>query len=224
MDVERITGLSGRARLHAALSDTTRLAIVEALALGDATPSELRQFLGIPSNLLAHHLKVLETEGLVSRTRSEADRRRSYVHLNHAALGSISLSVHLQATRIVFVCTANSARSQLAAALWRRASRLPVASAGTHPARHVEPGAVSAARRHDLPMRARRPRPLAEVAVDSDLIITVCDTAHEELGRRANIHWSIPDPVRRGTDRAFDDVIDALTQRIRGLAPALQAG
>ena len=82
------------------------------------------------------------------------------------------------------MCTANSARSHLAAALWRRASNLPAASAGTHPAARIEPGAIAAAQRHHLPMRRLRPRHISDVRQDGDLVITVCDMAHEELGAR----------------------------------------
>ena len=88
--------------------------------------------------------------------------------------------------RLVFVCTANSARSQLAAALWARSSRIPAASAGTHPAEHVHPGAVVTAGRHQLALPDdARPRLLQEVGRADDVLVTVCDLAHEELGPRA---------------------------------------
>ncbi|MBB5788802.1 protein-tyrosine-phosphatase [Jiangella mangrovi] len=126
-----------------------------------------------------------------------------------------------RAHRVVFVCTANSARSQLAAALWKRASTIPATSAGTHPADRVDSGALAAARRHDLRMRPARPRRLADIAADDDFVITVCDHAHEELGDLGGLHWSIPDPVRAGTDEAFDATVTALADRVGGLAPRL---
>ena len=52
-----------RAAIHAALGDAHRLAIVEALRLSDRAPSELGVALGVPSNLLAHHVDVLEGAG-----------------------------------------------------------------------------------------------------------------------------------------------------------------
>ena len=73
--------LAARAARHAALGDPLRLQIVDPLAWGDLTPGDLAAALGLTSNLLAHHLGVLEAAGLVSRRRSEADRRRSYVSL-----------------------------------------------------------------------------------------------------------------------------------------------
>ncbi len=65
-----------RARIHAALGDPARLAIVDTLGLGDASPGEIGHDLGLPTNLVAHHVKVLSEAGLVVRTRSEGDRRR----------------------------------------------------------------------------------------------------------------------------------------------------
>jgi len=124
---------------------------------------------------------------------------------------------------VLFVCTANSARSHLAAALWRRASSLPAASAGTHPAARIEPGAIAAARRHRLPMRRLRPRHIGDVRQDGDLVITVCDMAHEELGRQATVHWSVPDPVPAGDPASFDAALAELGHRVQRLAPRLAA-
>ena len=55
--------LSRRAAVHAALGDPGRLAIVDALVLGEASPSELQKLLDMPSNLMAHHVRVLERAG-----------------------------------------------------------------------------------------------------------------------------------------------------------------
>jgi DNA-binding transcriptional ArsR family regulator len=73
--------LMRRARVHSALGEPARLAIVDRLVPGDAAPGELSQEMGIATNLLAHHLRVLEDAGLINRVRSEGDRRRSYVRL-----------------------------------------------------------------------------------------------------------------------------------------------
>lgn len=126
----------------------------------------------------------------------------------------------MSAPRVMFVCTHNSARSQLAAALWRQRSDVPAASAGTHPAGRVHPGAVAAARRRGIPMRGSRPAHLAGVAHDADLVVAVCDSAHEELLRTTpRLHWSVTDPAEVGTDAAFDRAIDELTDRIDRIAP-----
>ena len=78
--------------------------------------------LAMPSNLLAHHLHVLEQAGIITRRRSEGDRRRTYLQLIPGALDSLAPPTARAALRVLFVCTANSARSHLAAALWRQAS------------------------------------------------------------------------------------------------------
>ena len=177
--------------------------------------------LAMPSNLLAHHLRVLEGEGLITRTRSEGDKRRSYLRLVSGAFDALTPGPLRAADRVVFVCTANSARSQLAAALWRRASGIPATSAGTHPGERIAPGALATAKRHRLPLRRVRPRPVDDADGPGDLLITVCDLAHEELGERADLHWSVPDPVRIGTAAAFDRAYDELTRRVGDLAPRL---
>ena len=119
------------------------------------------------------------------------------------------------------MCTANSARSHLAAALWRRASQVPAASAGTHPAAAIDPGAIAAAGRHHLPLRRLRPRHIDEVHQDGDLVVTVCDLAREELGGLAAVHWSVPDPVPAGDPGSFDAALADLGQRVGRLAPRL---
>jgi len=219
MNKER-TDLEARAARHAALADPARLRIVDLLTLGDLAPGELQQRLGMPSNLVAHHLGVLEREGMISRRRSEADRRRSYVHLAEGGFDQLGPSSAAAARRVLFVCTANSARSQLAAELWAQRSSIPAASAGTHPAATIAAGAIATAERHGLVLPARTPQGIAEVAADTDLVITVCDAAHEELGTDA-LHWSIPDPVAVGTDAAFDAAFDELAIRVNALASRL---
>jgi protein-tyrosine-phosphatase/DNA-binding HxlR family transcriptional regulator len=228
MNTELKEDLERRAAVHAALADPARLLITDALADGDASPSDLAAMLAMPSNLLAHHLRVLEETGLVSRRRSEGDRRRTYLQLIPQALDVLSGDVlsgqqARTARRVLFVCTANSARSHLAAALWRQASTIPAASAGTHPAGVIDPGAIAAARRHRLPLPWLRPRHISAVRQDGDLVVTVCDQAHEELGGLAPVHWSVPDPVPAGDPASFDTALAALGSRITRFAPRLAA-
>lgn len=212
-----------RARVHAALGDPLRLAIVDRLALGDVSPGELAEALNVPTNLLAHHLSVLEQAGVVARDRSEGDRRRAYVRLLPGALTNTAAPIVRSAPRLVFVCTQNSARSQLAAAAWARVSRVPVTSAGTQPARRVHPGAVAAARRHRLSLGRGRTSHVASVLRLDDLVVAVCDSAHEKLGSRApsRLHWSVPDPVRVGTDDAFEHALRLIEERVARLAAAV---
>ncbi len=207
--------------MHAALGDPARLAVVDELLLGDRSPSELGAALRMPSNLLAHHLGVLRRVGLIERGRSEADGRRTYVRLVPATLASLLPPARVGAARVVFVCTHNSARSQLAAAVWSRRSRVPVASAGTHPAARVHRRAVSVARRHGLRLAA------GTAAVDAvlrpaDLVVAVCDRAYEEIGAaRECLHWSVPDPVRVDTDAAFERAYQDLQERVGRLVTAV---
>jgi protein-tyrosine-phosphatase len=206
--------------MHAALADPHRLMIVDELALSDRAPGELADRLGIGTNLLAHHVGVLEDAGLVIRLASDGDGRRRYLRLVGA-----DLPVHapaIRAERVLFVCTHNTARSQLAADLWSGVSDVPAASAGTHPAEAVHPLAVAAASRAGLDLKGARPRPVDAVALGASLVITVCDLAHEELraaGIAAAVHWSIPDPVRRPTRASFDGTLDAIRARVAALGP-----
>ncbi len=210
-----------RAALHATLGDPVRLAIVETLILGDASPTELRQRVGIASNLMAHHLNHLERAGLVGRHRSEADGRRTYVQVNRDLLTALDANVGLRASRVVFVCTANSARSHMATALWRQASEVPTASGGTHPGSTIAAAAIASAARHRTEIPVVPPVALADIVRDDDLIVTVCDSAHEELLNPQSLHWSIPDPVVVGTDAAFDHAFTEIAARIADLAPRL---
>jgi len=223
MNTEVSRDVEVRASRHAALGDPSRLRIVDLLALGDLSPTEIGTALGIPSNLATHHLKVLETAGMIERSRSEADKRRSYVHLTSTAFEGLIPGEVAHAKRVVFVCTANSARSQLAAAMWAKVSAIPSTSGGTHPADQIDRGAIDVAARHSLPLAGSPPQALEDVVTDTDFVVTVCDSAHEELGVAGHLHWSIPDPVRIGADHAFDTAYDELERRIAELAPRLAA-
>ncbi|TCC30698.1 ArsR family transcriptional regulator [Kribbella speibonae] len=220
MNVER-KSLGERARVHAALGDPARLAIVDALLVGDAAPGELGALLEMPTNLVAHHLKVLQEAGLVVRGRSEGDHRRTYVRLVPETLATVSSSPLDDVPRVVFVCTQNSARSQLAAAIWSRRSHVPAVSGGTRPADRVHPRAVKVARRHGLDPSAWRTAQVAEIAQPNDLVIAVCDIAYEHLpaDARPRVHWSVPDPAPADTDAAFEAAYDEIAGRIDRLAP-----
>jgi protein-tyrosine-phosphatase len=195
--------------------------VIDALGVGDRSPGDLAAELDMPSNLLAHHLKVPEEAGLIERVRSESDRRRTYVRSVPSALVALTEASGFGAPRgrVVFVCTANSARSQLAAALWADRAG-PAASAGTHPAQRIHPGAVRVARRHGLRLLADAPRAYDDVVTSDDTVVTVCDAADREVGR-AHVHWSVPDPVAGGRAKDFEDAYAQITERMdRWLSPA----
>ena len=222
MDVEQ------RASFHAALGDPVRLTIVDLLFLDDLAPGDLSGKLGLPSNLLAHHLRVLESADIIERRRSEGDGRRSYVRLRieHPMLPAVNLATrpgqHLQpGRRVAFVCTHNSARSQLAASAWRAVTDVPVESAGTHPAARVHPGAVRVARRHGLMLAGKGTRHYDDVVRSDDLVVAVCDQVHEELPAGPRLHWSVPDPVRRGSPADFEAAFQDIVGRVAQLADAI---
>jgi protein-tyrosine-phosphatase/DNA-binding HxlR family transcriptional regulator len=226
MTIER--SIARRAAIHAALADPYRLEIVDALAISDRSPTELSRSLAIGSNLLAHHLGVLEEAGLIERHQSDGDARRRYARLIPGAVSLIAEPAEvLVARHVLFVCSANSARSQLAAAAWNSRHEVPATSAGTRPAPHVRPEAVKAAARAGLDLRGARPRSLDDVTESPDLVVTVCDIAHEELPHLADgvrsLHWSVPDPALGGSPSAFDRALDRICGRIDSVVTRVSA-
>ncbi|HEY1279168.1 MAG TPA: hypothetical protein VGF22_05805 [Acidimicrobiales bacterium] len=214
------TAVEDRAGRHAALGDSTRLAIVDELVVCDRSPQELQRLTGVASNLLAHHLDVLEQARIITRARSSGDGRRRYVRLERAALSDLVPVRRVTAQPVLFICTHNSARSQIAAALWTRLTAQPADSAGTHPAHQVHPGAAAAAARAGLDLSAARPRRLDQVRAP-ELVVTVCDRAHEELTPGpAWLHWSVADPVANPSKRAFDATVAELGDRVTSLVAA----
>jgi len=212
--------LDARAKGHAALGDRRRLSIVDQLALGDLTVSELSKTLQMEGNLLAHHLEVLEQADLITRRVSEGDHRRRYVSLRWQSLPApIDLSP-LSTKRASFVCTHNSARSQFAAALWRQMNDAEAWSAGTQPADQVHPRAVKVAARFGLDLSHATPTGYESLPDEPDLIISVCDRARESGVPDAaeSHHWSIADPVPVGTLKAFRSAFEEIATRIERLA------
>lgn len=212
MQIER------RAEIHAALGDPGRLAIVDELVATDRTPGELARRLGVSPSLLTFHLDALERAGLVRRVPSSADRRRKYIQLIPDWVASITMSQPSVEQPVVFVCTHNAARSQIAAAIWRSVLG-PATSAGTEPAESIHAGAVAAATRAGVEL----PRVAPRLLEPDDLVhhvITVCDRAHERLPANENQwHWSIPDPLATGADADFDNAVGLIRSRIDHLIP-----
>jgi ArsR family transcriptional regulator, arsenate/arsenite/antimonite-responsive transcriptional repressor / arsenate reductase (thioredoxin) len=212
--------LEERAAVFAALGDPVRLAIVDDLALSDRSPGELAQRHELSSNLLAHHLGVLSAAGLVSRVVSGGDARRRYVRLTTEVsdLAELLIGPRRQAPgELLFLCTHNSARSQLAAAIWTARSGHVAHSAGTHPAPAVHEMALQTARRHGYDLDGAIPQLLDPQALSRpDIqVVTVCDRVHEDVEPGPNWwHWSIPDPVESGAEEAFDAVVIEIEARI----------
>jgi ArsR family transcriptional regulator, arsenate/arsenite/antimonite-responsive transcriptional repressor / arsenate reductase (thioredoxin) len=205
-----------RAQVHAALGDPSRLRMIDELQLGDRTFQELANAAGLPGNAAAHHLGVLESAGLIERRVSEGDRRRRYITLRPERLGGLLRVQPVTPATVLFVCTHNSARSQFAAALWHRRTGGEADSAGTHPSERVDPRAVRTAEQYELDLAGARPKGYASVRGAPDLVISVCDRAHEAgLPFPApSLHWSVPDPVRAGTRSAFRAAFADIAARI----------
>lgn len=128
---------------------------------------------------------------------------------------------------MLFVCTGNVARSQMAEGL-ARALAVPgveVASAGTQPnPRGIHPLAVEMLCEKGIDAAGQRSKHLDELAGEFDYVITLCDSAAQECpnypARRARLHWSIPDPVLAGDDPArqrayFREIRDDIERRLR---------
>jgi ArsR family transcriptional regulator, arsenate/arsenite/antimonite-responsive transcriptional repressor / arsenate reductase (thioredoxin) len=191
------------------------------LARSDRMVHELTGLVGQPQNLVSYHLGKLRDAHLVSARRSSADRRDAYYTVDLARVGR-----HLAATgaalhpalrlaptppdgprpattvRLLFLCTGNSARSQMAEALVRARSGglVEAFSAGSRP-RPLHPHAVRVMREeHGIDLAGQRSKPLAEYADQRfDRVITLCDRVREACpefpGRPETVHWSIPDPA-----------------------------
>lgn len=209
-----------RAKRHAALGDERRLLIIDQLALGDLTVSELGETVQMEGNLLAHHLEVLEQAGLINRRVSDGDHRRRYVSLRWQSLPTPIGPSGISPNRVAFVCTHNSARSQFAAALWREMSDAEAWSAGTEPADRVHPKAVKVAAEFGLDLSQEVPAGYESLPEKPDLIISVCDRARESGVPDAaqRYHWSIADPVPVGTLDAFKSAFADIASRMERLA------
>jgi len=209
-----------RAGVHAALGDEARLELVDLLLEGDRSVRELAAALGMPGNLLAHHLNVLDDAGVIDRRQSEGDHRRRYVTLQRQALTGLKLMPQ-PASSVVFVCNHNSARSQYAAKYWTMRTGRDAPSAGAHPAAVVHPLAVRVAKERGVDLRAARPRGYDSLPKSPELLISVCDQAREAdlPNAERHIHWSIPDPVAAGRIGAFRSAFDDIEHRVDALTP-----
>ncbi len=225
-----------RAALHHAFADERRLAIADALRLSDRSFGALAGLTGMSASLLAFHLGVMECAGATRRLRSEGDRRRRYLQLTDAGHRILDGAPTMHTTgdvtirEVLFVCTANSARSQLASWLWHERTGARALSAGTQPAPAVHPDAVAVARAHGLAPVSTQPRHLDHVEGPVDLVVTVCDRAYESAagdvlgqgdglghGRDDPLHWSVPDPAGHRRP-AFEAAFAQLAARVDLLA------
>lgn len=234
------------------LANDLRWGLLKALTTSDFQVNELVAQLQQPMNLVSYHLKKMREDALVTTRRSEADGRDVYYSLDlnrlrqmyleagaamHPALGlnlpgkDIS---RLQHQRVLFVCTHNSARSQMAEGLLRHLSEgtLDVLSAGSHPTA-IHPDAIHTMDEFGIDIRQQQSRSVHEIAEKPfDYVITVCDKAREICptfpGSGTPIHWGFPDPVAIEDEAerrvVFDRTARQLKSRIEYFLSTLLSG
>jgi protein-tyrosine-phosphatase/DNA-binding transcriptional ArsR family regulator len=222
-----------------------RWRLLSELARSDRRVGELCELAGRRQSLVSYHLRQLRDGGLVSMRRSAADGRDSYYVVDLARCGELlssagaSLHPALAPTtrsrarrecgaplaRVLFLCTGNSARSQIAEAVCERLSdgAVSAASAGSDP-KPLHPSAVRVMRERGIDLAGRRSKHLSEFADQRfDRVISLCDRVREVRpefpGAPELIHWSIADPARGpGSDEqtlpAFERTATELCTRI----------
>jgi protein-tyrosine-phosphatase/DNA-binding MarR family transcriptional regulator len=212
--------------LHLAANEL-RWRLLAELSYSDRRVGELCSLMGRKQSLVSYHLGRLRGAGLVSRRRSSADGRDSYYVLDlprcRELIGASGQALHPGLklspqpvdrdrrrrggpTRVLFLCTGNSARSQMAEALLEQLAGESVAarSAGSHP-KPLHPNAVRAMRERGIDLQGRRSKHLSEFSGESfDYVVSLCDRVREVCpefpGHPDTIHWSVPDPGRAGGD------------------------
>ncbi len=234
------------------MGDQRRWRLLRELARSDLRVSELAGRLGKPQNVVSYHLAELRKSGLVSRRQSSADGRDSYYRFeaDHcadllcAAGVALAPTLRLEIERarplppmrrqpsVLFLCTGNSARSQMAAALLEHLSEGAVRarSAGSHPkALHASAVRVMAERGIDI-SRNKTKHLDRYVRGRFDRVVTLCDKVREicpEFPRApVAVHWSMADPAAAGAGDeesypAFVQTADELEPRIRLLLTEL---
>jgi ArsR family transcriptional regulator, arsenate/arsenite/antimonite-responsive transcriptional repressor / arsenate reductase (thioredoxin) len=234
------------------IADPVRWRLLRELASGDLRVRELVAAVGEAQNLVSYHLRRLRSGGLVTARRSNFDGRDTYYSLDLAgcarALAEAGAALHPGLSsavrapgadvghpprRVLFVCTGNSGRSPMAAALLRHGAGrwAHAASAGTRP-RALHPAAAAVLRdRYRIDISGHRPTHVAAVAGEPfDYVISLCDKAREACpefaGSPRRVHWSLPDPAADPDAPTvayarFDRLATELTTRIDFLLPVL---
>jgi protein-tyrosine-phosphatase/DNA-binding transcriptional ArsR family regulator len=228
------------------VAEAQRWRLLAALAQSDRRVSELTELLGKPQSLVSYHLGELRRAGLVSARRSAADGRDLYYRVDlvrcRELLGMAGSSLHpglrlvpftptphagrgRRAPVVLFLCTGNSARSQMAQALLEHRSGHAVRarSAGSHP-KTLHPNAVRVMAERGIDIAGRPTRDLRRYTRSRfDRVITLCDKVREIcpefLGHPPAAHWSMADPAAEASSDAasypaFCRTADELETRI----------
>ena len=222
------------------LAHDVRWGLLQALTVSDLRVQELSTWVNEPMNLVSYHLKKLRLDDLVTTRRSEADGRDQYYSLDIGKLRKLyqaagyalhpAMSTSLphpinipHPLRVLFVCTHNSARSQMAEALLRHKGKqnIEVFSAGNNPTA-IHPDTINTLDRLGIPLTGQQAKSLVQFERQSfDYVITVCDLARETCptfpgGKQ--LHWGFADPVNitnaKLRQTAFEHIAKALSSRI----------
>ena len=220
-------------------AEPARWRLLTELASGDLPVGELAERTGLRENLASYHLGVLRRAGIVSARQNGRDGRGLFYRLDlercselldeprHDLLGSVAVqsSKHRprHRKRVLFLCTENSARSQMAEGFLRvSATDVNAESAGTHPSR-LHPAAVREMARRGIDISSHRSKHVAELTEQHfDVVVTVCDLVRAESlqfeGSPARVHWSVVDPALiKPRSNAFRVVADELALRVKHL-------
>jgi ArsR family transcriptional regulator, arsenate/arsenite/antimonite-responsive transcriptional repressor / arsenate reductase (thioredoxin) len=208
-----------------------RWRLLSELARSDRRVRELCGLVGRPQALVSYHLARLRADGVVSTRRSMADGRDVYYSVDLVRCGELlsatgaALHPGLRAgyrappsrARVLFLCTGNSARSQMAEALAEEQG-VHAFSAGSAP-KPLHPDAVRVMRVYGVDIAGRRSKHLSEFARERfDCVVSLCDRVREVCpdfpGDPEVIHWSIPDPARDADPEAFERTAAELAVRI----------
>ena len=230
-----------------------RWRLLSELARSDRRVGELCELAEQRQSLVSYHLRLLRDGGVVSARRSLADGRDTYYVLELARCGELLLgagaSLHpglkpaggshpgrgrgLARAHVLFLCTGNSARSQMAEALAEQlsAGAVRAASAGSHP-KPLHPNAVRVMRERGIDLANRRSKHLGEFTGRRfHYVISLCDRVREICpefpGAPQAIHWSVRDPAREpGADEetlpVFERTAAELETRIGFLLEAME--
>lgn len=241
------------------LANDIRWRVVAALALSDYRVQELVSLVGEPANLVSYHLRQLRAVQLVGEHRSTADGRDVYYSLDlvtlHRLYTDAGRALHplfptapgmapsasdtgmlrhtVQAPlRVLLLCTHNSARSQMAEAIFRHlgGAEVDAVSAGSDPT-SVHPDAVTTLAHLHIDMQGASAKPLDDfLAQRFDCVITLCDHVREVCphfsGEPHYLHWSYPDPTLVSEEdgaraRAFAEIAERFVLRVQYILPIL---
>jgi ArsR family transcriptional regulator len=228
------------------LADDTRWRLLDVLRHSDQQAGELAAQCALPQNLVSYHLGLLRQGGLVQAHRSDADARVFYYGLDLVGLQQayeqigavlplrITSLATLPSATVVFLCTHNSARSQMAEGWLRQLSggRITARSAGVAPTT-LDPLAAQVMAEAGVDIGYQQAKGIEALRAEQpSAVVTVCDRAREScsscLEAPVQLHWSIPDPVRRAQDLsdpvdAYRAARDTLRVRVEGLLGEMPA-